>query len=49
MLKQVKQIDKIANGNKDLFLELFKGIKQKVMDTPEALYKAFWKNGGKLF
>ena len=49
MLEQVQQIDKIANGNKDIFLKLFDGLKQKIIDTPESLYKAFWRNGGKLF
>ena len=49
MLEQVQQIDKIANGNKNIFLKLFDGLKQKIIDTPETLYKAFWRNGGKLF
>lgn len=49
MLEQLQNIDDIANGNVDTFLNLFDKIKQTVINNPNALYKAFWKAGGKLF
>ena len=49
MLEQLQNIDDIANGNMDTFLKLFDNIKQTVINNPDALYKAFWKVGGKLF
>lgn len=49
MYEQLKNIDNIANGDVGLFKELFDKVKKTVMQNPKALYKAFWKEGGKLF
>ena len=49
MYEQLQNIDNIANGDVGLFEELFDKVKKTVMQNPKALYKAFWKAGGKLF
>lgn len=43
MLDNVRQFDNIANGDKDLFLDLFNGLKQTVNNNPEMLYKNYWR------
>ena len=44
MLKNVKSIDKLANGDKKIFLELFENVKQEIRNNTEMLYKNFWRN-----
>ncbi len=44
MLEQMKKIDTAANGNRDEFLKLYEQLKKKVIDKPEMLTKAYWKN-----
>ena len=47
VLDQMQQIDVIADGDKNLFLELFEeNIKSVIRDNPEMLYKNYWLNGG---
>ena len=46
MLEQLQSIDKVANGNTDVFLKLFEGVKQTIANNPDALYKSFWLLGG---
>lgn len=43
MLDGMKEINKVAKGDKKLFLELFDNLKQTVIDNPDILYKAFWR------
>lgn len=43
MLEELKEIDKIAKGDKDLFIRLFQRLKQKVMNNPEMLQKVYWR------
>ncbi|BCJ92615.1 hypothetical protein acsn021_01840 [Anaerocolumna cellulosilytica] len=43
ILEQLQEIDQIANGNKDIFLELFENVKNIVRDNPDMLRKIFWK------
>lgn len=43
MLEQINQIDNIAQGDKDLFIELFDQVKENVIDNPDMLYKEFWR------
>ncbi|MHB8065993.1 MAG: AHH domain-containing protein, partial [Ruminiclostridium sp.] len=42
MLENVNAIDKIAQGDKKLFLELFDGVKQEIIKNPDMLYKKYW-------
>ena len=44
VIRQMKLIDNLANGEKDIFLELYKGVKQKIRDNPDILRKKWWKN-----
>ena len=46
MLKRLESIDEVANGNTDVFLKLFEGVKQTIANNPDALYKSFWLLGG---
>ena len=38
MLKQIQSFDKIANGNKDIFLNLFDGLKTVVSTNQWMMY-----------
>lgn len=45
VLDQLKTIDKLANGNRQMFINNFEiYIKQHVRNNPEMLYKNFWLN-----
>jgi len=44
VLDQVKQFDEIAQGDKDLFLELMEGLKNGIKSNPDMLYKNYWLN-----
>lgn len=48
MFDRITEIDQVAKGNTKMFLKLFENVKETIMKTPEALYKAFWRNGGML-
>ena len=44
VLDEMRNIDNIANGNKDIFLELYESeIKSIVRDNPDMLYSNYWK------
>ena len=43
ILDSMKQFDDIAQGNKDIFLKLFDGLKENVKNNPDMLYKNYWK------
>lgn len=44
ILESMKQFDEIANGNKEIFLQLFEKLKQVIRDNPEMMYKEYWNN-----
>ncbi len=48
MLRQLKTIDRVADGNQKVFLDLFEKVKDVIKSNPDALYKKFWKMGGML-
>ena len=38
-------IDNIANGNKDIFLDLYESeMKNVIRNNPDMLYSNYWKN-----
>lgn len=40
----MRRIDNIANGNKDIFLDLYESeIKSIIRDNPDMLYSNYWK------
>ena len=40
----MKNIDNIANGNRDIFLDLYESqIKSIIRENPEMLYSNYWK------
>lgn len=50
MIKNFKNIhiinllfDEIAQGDKEIFLKLFDGLKENVKSNPNMLYKNYWK------
>lgn len=42
MLAEMQSIDRMANGNKAVFLKLFERVKQTVIENPDMLRKEFW-------
>ena len=45
VLDEMIEIDKVANGNKDLFIELYEeNVKSVIRENPEMLYKEYWLN-----
>jgi hypothetical protein len=42
MLKEVENIDNLAQGDKDKFLELFSSLKNQIIRNPELLYVKGW-------
>ena len=45
VLENLKNIDDIANGDVNAFLEMFEcNVKGIIRDNPEMLYKTFWNN-----
>ncbi len=44
ILDEMKNIDNIANGDKEIFLELYESeIKSVIRDNPDMLYSNYWK------
>jgi hypothetical protein len=43
ILEELQSIDNVAKGNKDVFLELFEGVKNTVKENPDMLRKVFWE------
>ena len=44
VLEEMKNIDNIANGNREIFLELFESeIKSIIRENPDMLYSDYWK------
>jgi hypothetical protein len=39
----MQKFDKIANGDKKKFLELFDKMKQSIIKNPSMLYKDYWE------
>lgn len=47
ILDEMTQIDQIAQGNKEVFLDLFEeNVKSVIRENPDMLYKKFWMNIG---
>ena len=45
VLYNMQEISKIANGNQNLFLNLFElMVKQPIRNNPDMLYKKYWLN-----
>jgi len=42
MLNEIRKIDNIAKGDKNMFLDLFSKIKTKIIKNPDMLYKKYW-------
>ncbi|MDQ0233408.1 AHH domain-containing protein [Metabacillus malikii] len=42
VLDRINEYDAIARGNKEIFLELFEGLKKEVRENPDMLYKEYW-------
>ena len=43
ILDNMQKFDKIANGDKKKFLELFDKMKQSIIKNPSMLYKDYWE------
>lgn len=43
ILEELQNIDEIANGNRDVFLQMFEDVKNIVKENPDMLRKAFWE------
>ena len=43
VLERMQEIDKVAQGDQDIFLELFEDIEMEIFNNPEMLYKQYWK------
>lgn len=43
ILDNMQKFDRIANGDKEKFLELFDKMKQNIIKNPDMLYKDYWK------
>jgi hypothetical protein len=44
VLKEIREIDKKAKGNREVFLKLFEQrVKQKVRANPAMLRKSYWE------
>lgn len=46
MIEQIRNIDSVANGNVNIFLQEFEVVKTTVRSRPAMMYKAFWLKGG---
>ena len=44
VLKAMQGIDQVAQGNPDVFKGMYEGVKKEIMNNPDMLYKAYWKN-----
>lgn len=38
----MKQFDEVAQGNVDIFLQLYEKMKAYIKANPDMLYKAYW-------
>ena len=48
ILDSMQEIDNIANGDKDIFLELYeKNVKGVIRSNPDMLYSNYWKGIGR--
>lgn len=47
VLETMKKYDAIADGDQEIFLSLYKGLKDNIIENPEMLYKDYWieRNG----
>ena len=43
VLENMKNIDRIAAGDKSIFLEKFEELKRTIIDNEDMLYKNYWK------
>lgn len=43
IIQNIREFDKISNGNSDVFLGLFNKMKNNIINTPDILTKKFWK------
>ena len=43
VLERINDIDDIAQGDKEVFLELYEELKNHIKANPDMLYKAYWK------
>ena len=43
MLEELQTIDKVADGNRDVFLQMFEDVKTTVKDNSDMLRKTFWE------
>ncbi len=46
VLEKMKQFDNVAQGDKDVFLHLYENMKTQIKNSPDMLYKEYWRNGG---
>ena len=45
VLGEMSELDNIANGNKEVFLDLFEeNVKSVIRENPDMLYKNYWLN-----
>ncbi|WP_202021063.1 AHH domain-containing protein, partial [Roseburia intestinalis] len=42
VLNSMKQFDEVAQGNVDIFLQLYEKMKAYIKANPDMLYKAYW-------
>ncbi len=45
VLDSMTEFDKIAQGDKNVFLKLYDNMKNNIMENPDILYKDFWRKG----
>ncbi|SHN49056.1 A nuclease family of the HNH/ENDO VII superfamily with conserved AHH [Butyrivibrio hungatei DSM 14810] len=45
VLDNMIEFDKIAQGDKNIFINLYEKMKMHITDNPDMLYKDYWKNG----
>ncbi|EIT84454.1 RHS repeat-associated core domain-containing protein [Fictibacillus macauensis ZFHKF-1] len=44
VLDELSTYDRLAKGDRKKFLKLFEGLKQKVRENPDMLYKEYWRS-----
>lgn len=42
ILKNMRKFDKVAQGNQALFLQMYEGVKNEILQNPDMLYKKYW-------
>ncbi len=45
VLDNMIEFDKIAQGDKNIFIKLYEKMKVHIIDNPDMLYKDYWRNG----